>query len=219
MPSATIRIAQLTIPIGFTAMRIAPGVAFACAALLLGMSATEASGQDLHPSRRPSPIGIARTRIGDVYVKVTYGRPYMRGRQIFGQSGDSEEFLVPYGQVWRTGANESTEITITGPLTVGGRRLEAGTYSIFTVPNAESWTIHFSPLLGLDGTGIFDPETGTVREVYDPEQDILVVKARSGSTAEEVDQFTIELQNQNDGADMILRWERTVVRVPIRPAS
>ena len=83
------------------------------AALLCFAAADLAKAQDLHPSRRPSPIGIAKTHLGDTYVKVTYGRPYVRNRQIFGTNTDSTEFLTPYGQIWRTGANEATEITTT----------------------------------------------------------------------------------------------------------
>ena len=78
------------------------------AALLCFAAAELAQAQDLHPSRRPSPIGIAKTHLGDTYVKVTYGRPYVRTRQIFGANTDSTEFLTPYGQIWRTGANEAT---------------------------------------------------------------------------------------------------------------
>ena len=95
-------------------------------AWLAGLAfAAPAAAQDLHPSRRPSPIGIAKTHIGETYVKVTYGRPYMRGRSVFGAPGDTVTYLVPFGQLWRTGANEATELTATGPLMVAGSRLEA----------------------------------------------------------------------------------------------
>ncbi|MDX1440029.1 MAG: DUF2911 domain-containing protein, partial [Rubricoccaceae bacterium] len=129
------------------------------AAIFFFVATDVARSQDLHPSRRPSPIGIASTHFGDTYIKVTYGRPYMRGRQIFGTNTDSTTFLTPYNEVWRTGANEATEITTTGPLRIAGHDLDAGTYSIFTVPGPTQWTVHFSPYLGLDGTGIFDAET------------------------------------------------------------
>ena len=72
-----------------------------------------AAAQDLHPSRRPSPMGMARITLDDTYVRVVYSRPYQRGREnIFGT--EESEALVPYGKIWRTGANEGTEITITG---------------------------------------------------------------------------------------------------------
>jgi hypothetical protein len=178
-----------------------------------------ASSQDLHPSRRPSPIGIAKSHIAETYVKVTYGRPYIRGRRIFGAPGDTVTYLVPFGQLWRTGANEATELTTTAPLQIAGQRLAAGTYAIFTVPAASSWEVRFSPQLGLDGTGRSDEESGEfTADVYDPSRDVLRVTVPSGGTSEDVDQFTIEFEKTGTGADMVMRWERTEVRVPIAAA-
>jgi hypothetical protein len=177
-----------------------------------------AAAQDLHPSRRPSPVGIAKTHIGDTYVKVVYGRPYMRGRSIFGAAGDSVTYLVPWGEVWRTGANEATELTTTGPLLVAGQRLEAGTYAIFTVPGASTWSVRFSPELGLDGTNRFDEASGQFRPAYDPARDVLQVDVPVSATDEEIDQFTIEFERTASGADLVLSWERTEVRIPLAAA-
>ncbi|MGH7127103.1 MAG: DUF2911 domain-containing protein [Planctomycetaceae bacterium] len=182
-------------------------------------SAAPVAAQDLHPSRRPSPIGIAKTHIGETYVKVTYGRPYIRGRDIFGTPDDTTTFLVPYGQLWRTGANEATELTTTGPLMVAGNRLDAGTYAIFTVPGAQTWSLRFSPQLGLDGTNRMDEATGEFGPGYDPEQDVLRVDVPAGATDEVVDQFTIEFERTPAGTDLVLRWERVELRVPLVPAG
>jgi hypothetical protein len=187
-------------------------LATTCAAALATAEAVGA--QDLHPSRRPSPIGIARTLLGDTYVKVTYGRPYVRDRTIFGAPNDSSPPLVPYGRIWRTGANEATEITATGPMLVAGEPLPAGTYSIFTEPGPRRWRIHFSPQLGLDGTGLLTPD-GFTADVYDPARDVLVVEAPSSTLDEDVDQLTIELRPSPAGADLVLRWETTEVSVPL----
>ncbi|HEX7070833.1 MAG TPA: DUF2911 domain-containing protein [Rhodothermales bacterium] len=199
-------------------LRIAAPIALIAALLL---PATSSRAQDLHPSRRPSPVGIASTFLGDTYVKVTYGRPYIRNRQIFGENTDSAEFLVPYGQLWRTGANEATEITITGPVTVAGERLGAGTYAIYATPRADEWTIHFSPHLGLDGTGRFDPSSNSFEVVYQPGDDVLAVNVPSQQIGgEPVDQFTISFEPAGDGAaNLVLAWERTSVRVPLRAAN
>lgn len=186
--------------------------ALAIAASLLLPAAAQA--QDLHPSRRLSPIGIARTHIGDTYVKVTYGRPYIRDRAVFGAHTDSTPHLVPFGQLWRTGANEATEITLTGPLRVAGEGLPAGTYSMFTVPGPDRWTFHFSPQLGLDGTGRLDPD-GFTPDVYDPARDVLVVEVPSSDLEEAVDPLTFEFEATTDGADLVLRWETTEVRLPL----
>ncbi|MGK7311520.1 MAG: DUF2911 domain-containing protein [Candidatus Longimicrobiales bacterium M2_2A_002] len=198
----------MTITIRRTVMLLAA----TCAAALA--TAEAAGAQDLHPSRRPSPIGIAKTHLGDTYVKVTYGRPYVRDRVIFGPPDDTSPPLVPYGRIWRTGANEATEITTTGPLLMAGEPLPAGTYSIFTEPAPRRWRIHVSPQLGLDGTGLLTPE-GFTPNVYDPAKDVLVVEARSTTVEEVVDQFTIDFEPDPDGAVMVLRWENTEVRVPI----
>lgn len=183
---------------------------------ILAFDAHVVFSQDLHPSRRPSPIGIAKTHIGDTYVKVTYGRPYVRGRDIFGTSTDDQNFLVPFGEVWRTGANEATEITVTEDVMLGGEHLDAGTYSIFTEPRADEWVIHVSPHLGLDGTGIFDPATQSFTQVFDPTDNVLTITAAPSRIDDAVDQFTIAFEAAGTGADMVLRWEHTEVRIPVR---
>ena len=175
-----------------------------------------AQAQDLHPSRRPSPVGIAKTHLGDTYIKLTYGRPYIRERQIFGMNNDSTTYLVPFGQVWRTGANEATEITLTGPVMIAGSHLDAGTYSLFTEPGANRWVVHISPDLGLDGTGNFNAETQTFTQVFDPADDVLRLEVPSRQISDVVDQFTISFEPSGTGADMVLRWEKTEVRVPIQ---
>lgn len=190
-------------------------------ALLAGLALTlvgeSTFAQDLHPSRRLSPIGIARTHIGDTYVKVTYGRPYVRNRKIFGANTDSTKYLVPFGQIWRTGASEATEITVTGPVMMAGEHLDPGTYSIFTEPGADSWVIHISSLLGLDGTGIFDADADVFTPMYTPDSDVLSFSVPAHTLPEDqaVDQFTISFEDSDMGTDMVLRWERTEVRVPI----
>jgi len=187
----------------------------ALAAFLLPMLA---QGQDLHPSRRPSPMGMARIDVGDAHVFVVYSRPYKRGRDnIFGTA--ESEALVPFGELWRTGANENTQITSTGDIKVGGQDLAAGTYSLITTPGATEWKVHFNSKLGLSGNGIF--ADGEFTEVDLPASDVLVVTAPVGSIAEEdeVDQFTISLEATEAGADLVFSWITTEVRVPIEAGS
>lgn len=173
-----------------------------------------AAAQDLHPSRRPSPMGTARITLDDTYIRVVYSRPYKRGRDnIFGTK-DSEA-LVPYDNIWRTGANEATEITTTGDLQVGDHELAAGTYSIFTTPGETVWKIHFNSALGLSGTGSFDAEAGKFVAADLPSTDVLVLEAQVDAVEEEVDQFTIAFEASDEGADMCLRWITTQVCVPL----
>ena len=179
-----------------------------------------AAAQDLHPSRRKSPLGMERTMVGDAYVKVTYGQPYKRDRDnIFGTKESGA--VVPYGEIWRTGANEATEITVTKDVRVAGKTLAAGTYSLFTTPGAESWKFHFNSLLGLDGTGYFDPAADKFTPADLPKSDVLVVEAKpvTLAAASEVDQLTFEFEKTAAGADMILRWIRTEVRLPVTIAK
>jgi hypothetical protein len=178
------------------------------------------SAQDLHPSRRLSPVGVSRLNLGELYVHVSYGQPYKRGREnIFGTK--ESKALVPYGELWRTGANESSEITLTRNVTVAGKPLAAGTYSLFTTPGETSWKIHFNSQLGLDGTGHFDAKTQKFTPADLPPTDVLVVEVpvtAIPAEKEEVDQFTISFETTSSGADMVLRWIRTEVRVPIAVA-
>lgn len=172
------------------------------------------TAQDLHPSRRPSPLGIARTTLGDAYVRVIYGRPYKRGRNnIFGTKASGA--LVPYGERWRTGANEATEITVTRDVLIGGKKLAAGTYSLSTTPGADTWSLHFNSRLGLDGLGIFANDTFTPVDLTPT--DVLVVSAPATQRPEdkEVDQLTFDFEKTASGADMVLRWIRVEVRVPV----
>lgn len=191
---------------------------FALAALMAAVVTllpAVAAAQDLHSSRRPSPMGMARISLDDTYVRVVYSRPYLRGRDtIFGT--EESGALVPFGQLWRTGANEATEITVTGDVLVGGERLPAGTYSLFTTPGADQWKIHFNSELGLSGTVRFNPETREAEQAYSPDNDVATVTATpTAIEGDPVDQFTISFDRTEAGADMVFRWHQTEVRVPI----
>ncbi len=174
-----------------------------------------ALAQDLHPSRMPSPMGMSRTHVGDAYVSITYSRPYKRGRDnIFGTS--ESEALVPFGEVWRTGANAATQLTTTGDLMFAGGKLPAGTYSVFSTPGPESWLIHVNSRLGLNGTFARNPETGSFENAYSADNNVLEIEVSPGATEEEVDQFTISFEDQEDGSThMVWQWITTEVRVPV----
>jgi hypothetical protein len=185
------------------------------AALVAALAAPCAvSAQDLHPSRRPSPLGMSRIMLGDTFVFVVYGQPYKRGRtNIFGTKESGA--VVPYGERWRTGANEASQITVTRDVMVAGQKLAAGTYSLSTTPAAGTWKVHFNSKLGLDGLGIFANNTFTPVDLAPT--DVLSVSAPATELPadKEVDQFTIDFVTTAAGADMVLRWIRTEVRIPI----
>ena len=197
-------------------------LALAVTALVLAdpiFLASVAEAQDLHPSRRPSPMAMARATLDDgTYVRVVYSRPYLRGRDnIFGS--EESEALVPFGKVWRTGANEATEITVSGDVHFGGKVLPAGTYSLFTTPGAERWHFHVNSALGLNGTFARNPETGQFEMAYKDDHNVVSVEAKPSALEEDIDQFTITLEEVDNGVHMVLAWQTTEVRVPIEPAK
>lgn len=170
------------------------------------------------PSQRKSPMSIARITLGDAYIRVVYSRPYKRDRtNIFGTKESGA--LVPYGEVWRTGANEATEITVTRDVMVGDKKLPAGTYSLFTVPGPDKWTVHFNSALGLSGTMRFNEATNKFEPGYSPANDVVVLTAAPKKLDAEVDPFTIAFERVDGGAHMILKWITTEVRVPIKLAQ
>lgn len=148
---------------------------------------------------RPSPLEIVTGRYKDTYLKITYSRPGKKGREVFGK-------LVPYGQVWRTGANEATEITITRDIKVNGNDLKAGTYSVFTIPEKASWTVIINSDLGLMGAYNYNPKMDILRFEI-PVSEITDVTYEA---------FTIAVDQKNDKAEMLMSWDRTKVVIPIQ---
>ena len=148
---------------------------------------------------RPSPIAIVTMKYEDSYVKVTYSQPHKRGREIFGD-------LVPYNQVWRTGANEATEITTTGDLMIGNKKLKAGTYSLFTIPSPDKWIVIFNKHLGQWGSYNYTEKADELR----------VEVPTSELTNVVFEPFTISFEQQNEVAQMELKWDTTKVAVPIK---
>ncbi len=132
-------------------------------------------------------------------VKVYYSRPQKKDRELFGSK-------VPYGKVWRTGANESPELKVYKDITIGGKALKAGTYSIFTIPNEKEWTILIST--DLDYWGAFK---------YNEKNDVLSFKVPSKTLSEALEAFSIMLEDQgNNSAVMRMGWDTTMVEVPLK---
>jgi hypothetical protein len=151
------------------------------------------------PKPRLSPLAIATARYKNTYLKITYCQPQKNGREIFGR-------LVPYSKVWRTGANEATEITLTGDIKINNTTLKAGTYSLFTIPEKNTWTIILNSDLGLWGDYNYNPKLDVVRfEVAASSTDPVVFEA-----------FTIRVDQKTDTAEIILLWDRTQVIIPLQ---
>lgn len=130
--------------------------------LLLGLIAVPTTfAQRADDSDRASKNGKTEATIGDVDVVIEYGRPNVKGRSIWGE-------LVPFGKVWRTGANEATTIAFSGDVVVDGEALPAGTYSLFTIPGEEEWTVIFNKTAAQWGGFNYDAEQDALRLTVTP---------------------------------------------------
>lgn len=144
-----------------------------------------------------SPAATAAQMVGLAKVTVDYSRPSLKGRTMFGEQ-------VPYGKVWRTGANRSAKLTLSDAVTMGGKLVPAGSYGLFTIPKKSEWTIILSK--DANGFGAFE---------YKPENDVVRFMAKPETTAT-TEFFTIEFTDFTPTtASLTLRWETTQVKIPL----
>lgn len=129
-------------------------------------------------------------------VKVVYSRPQLKGRAL--------DKLAPKDKVWRTGANEAPEITFYKTVDFGGKKVEAGTYTLFTIPQDGNWTVILSNQKNIWGSYF-----------YDEKQDVLRVPGKVSKTKDSIESFSIVFDGEEDEATMHLGWENTVVSVPV----
>ncbi len=146
----------------------------------------------------PMDALIVRTEDGNSFMRVIYSRPQKKGRDIFGD-------LVSYGKVWRTGANEATEITFYQDVNFGGKDVEAGTYSLFTIPGKDTWTVILNTVLN---------QWGSYR--YDDTKDVARVDVKAKSTAATVETFSITTKKVEKGFHLLLGWDDTYIEVPVK---
>ena len=148
---------------------------------------------------RVSPVAIATARYKDAYLKITYSQPNKKGEEVFGS-------IVPFGEIWKTGDNEATEMTITRDVLVNGAELKAGTYSLFTIPKKENWTIIFNADLGLWGSYNYNVKNDSLR--FD-----VPVQTLTNAVYEP---FTIAIDQKNEKAEISLLWDRTKVSFDVQ---
>lgn len=144
---------------------------------------------------RPSPMAVAKMKKDDAYIKVTYCQPHLRNRKMIGEQ-------EPYGKVWRLGANEATEITLTKDVKMGGKEVKAGTYSMFAIPEKDQWTIILNSELGLWGA-----------YEYDESKDVTRIEVPVQKSSEKYEPFTIKFNET--GTAMMMMWDETMVEVPV----
>lgn len=148
-------------------------------------------------TKSKSPAESAKFDQNGLSVQVDYCRPYKKEREIFGK-------LLPFGTIWRTGANEATTFEVKQDVKIGEKALKAGKYTLWTIPNADKWTI------------VLNSETGQWGTSHDATKDVLSVDVPVGKTAATVEQLTIGFAAAEGGSDMSISWDNTEVKVPIR---
>jgi len=195
-------------------------------ALLFALSvlASAQMGMSQDKSKRPSPPASAECKLpgggstmltgtttlakstalgaSGKTVKIDYSSPRAKGRKIFGPS--SEKALVPYGEIWRTGANEATTFVADTNVTVGGKSVPAGSYTIFTVPKADAWTLVISKKTGEWGT-----------DYPGEKEDLARVPMAVSKTPSLVENFTIAFDSAGGKCTLRMEWENTRASVEV----
>src|SRR5712664_1228864 len=148
---------------------------------------------------RPSPPAKAECKLqGGKSINIDYSSPRAKGRKIFGS-------LVPYGQVWRAGANEATTFVVGSDVTVGGKAVPAGSYTIFTIPAEDKWTLVISKKTGEWGTAYPGPDNDLAR-----------IDMKVSKLASPVENFTNALDQAGTSCTLKMQWENTEASVDIK---
>lgn len=149
-------------------------------------------------SKRPSPHETTEITLKGKKITIEYGRPFLKGRKV-GQE------LAPYGKVWRTGADEATTLTTEVDLMIGGTKVPAGKYTLYTLPSEGTWKL------------IINKQTGQWGTHYDESQDLARVDMQKTTLPQTVEQFTISFDKRSDNtANLNLDWENTREFVVVR---
>ena len=148
-----------------------------------------------------SPEADLNYNVSGLTIRIFYNRPFKKGREIFGG-------LVPFGKVWRTGANEATVFETNKDLIIKGKTLKAGKYSLWSIPDKQSWRVIFNSEYGQWGIN-FDGETNR-----NPQNDVLAVDTPVLIQEKEFEQFTISVEKGGEEQELIFIWDKTLVSIP-----
>jgi hypothetical protein len=154
-------------------------------------------------TKKMSPEGEVNYKTEQYDISMFYNRPSVRGRTIFGN-------LVPYDQVWRTGANEATTFKTTTDLNIGGKVLPAGDYTLWTIPGEEEWQFIWNSKQY--GWGVNWDSQASREEAFD----VLTTSVFKETTPQIIETLSINLIQSGDGAELQLAWENVLVRVPMK---
>lgn len=168
--------------------------------LSLSSALSELYAQDF-PKIDVSPMDLAIARSsknGPPIARVIYSRPQKKGRDIFGD-------LVPYGEVWRTGANEATELTVYAPLMFGKTILKPGTYTLYTIPNPDTWTV------------IINSETNVWGAFsYKKDKDVARITVPCMQAAAPIETLSMIFRPENNGTTLLLGWDDHYIEIPFK---
>lgn len=160
--------------------------------------------QNAFPTMDASPMDLAMARPDrntPPLARVIYSRPSKKGRTIFGE-------LVPYGEVWRTGANEATELTLYVPMVVDGKRLEAGTYTLYTVPGKNTWEV------------IINSDTNVWGSFsYKKEKDILRISVPRNDSPAPTETLSMVFRPETNGTTLMIGWDTTYIEIPMQKSK
>jgi hypothetical protein len=172
---------------------------FLLATVALVLSAFSLNAQINTPAASPS--AMLKQTVGLTDVEIEYSRPSMKGRTIFAADG-----LVPFGSMWRTGANASSKISFSDDVTFGGVEVPAGKYAIYTIPDESAWTIVLYKDLS---------HWGVPRE-WDDSQEAARITVEAGRMANAMESFTISIDDlTTNSANVMIGWEKTMVKIPV----
>lgn len=160
--------------------------------MLMATATLQLSAQETKKEPPKSPPATAKNS----FAEVTYSQPSKRGRVIFGE-------LVPYGQVWRTGANMSTDITFNSDVVFAGKEVKKGSYAIFTIPEENEWTVILNSQTKQRGASEYEANKG---------KNVLEVKVPVTRTTKVQEQFLISFEKDN----LVFTWDQTQVKVPLK---
>ncbi|MDO6758952.1 DUF2911 domain-containing protein [Tamlana sp. 2_MG-2023] len=152
---------------------------------------------------RLSPEDTVEFKLNDLELEVFYNRPYKKGREIFGA-------LVPYNQVWRTGANEATTFETNQDLEINGMPLAPGKYTLWTVPKDSTWTVIFNSKQYKWGVN------AEMQPMWDPNYDVITTNVPVQKLDNDVEQFTIAFDNSTDNLFLTMAWDDVKISLPLK---
>jgi hypothetical protein len=146
----------------------------------------------------PSPTQTIKQDFGMGSIELTYSRPGAKGRMVFGD-------LVPYGKLWRTGANEATRLVFTAPVEIGGRKIDTGTYVLYTIPAEETWEVIINK--GINNWGV---------DGYKDGEDVVSFTVPVIKTQTKIETFTMQFANiKPESCELQLMWDKKAIAIPI----